>query len=106
MSLNNLEINASRLMSVNNQSSVDECLSQGAQDMLFEDRPTSLLTPVAIGSLEFSALFPVTPVTRITAATDSESFLQRRRRSPGHSQPDPHVYQGFDGLPGEWCGYA
>ncbi len=62
LSLNNLEINASRLMSVNSQSSVDECLSQGAQDTLFEGRPTSLLTPEAIGSLEFSALFPVTPV--------------------------------------------
>ncbi len=62
MSLNNLEINASRLMSVNNQSSVDECLSQGSQDTLFEGRPTSLLTPEAIGSLEFSALFPSTPV--------------------------------------------
>ena len=62
LSLNNLQINASRLMSVDSQSSVDECLSEGAQDVLFEDRPTSLLTPVAIGSLEFSALFPVTPV--------------------------------------------
>lgn len=62
MSLNNLGVNASRLMSVNSQSSVDECLSEGAQDVLFEARPTSLLTPVAIGSLEFSALFPVTPV--------------------------------------------
>jgi hypothetical protein len=61
LSLNNLGINASRLMSVNNQSSVDECLSEGAQDVLFEARPTSLLTPEAIGSLEFSALFPVTP---------------------------------------------
>jgi hypothetical protein len=58
MSLNNLGVNAARLMSVDSQSSADECLSEGAQDVLFENRPTSLLTPQAIGSLEFSALFP------------------------------------------------
>ena len=84
MSLNNLGINASRLMSSNNQSSVDECLSQGAQDTLFEGRPTSLLTPQAIGSLEFSALFP----SRSPSAEDCAA-----------SPPNPFCGDP-DGLPG------
>jgi len=59
MSLNNLEFNAARLPdSTGTISSVNECQSTGAQDALFEKRPTSLITPADIGTLEFFALFP------------------------------------------------
>ena len=50
-SLNNLPFNAT-------YNSVDECLSTGEQNKLLEGRPTSLIAPGAIATLEFSALFP------------------------------------------------
>jgi hypothetical protein len=50
-SLNNLPFNAS-------SNSVDECRSTGAQNALLEGRPTSLISPSAMATLEFSALFP------------------------------------------------
>lgn len=48
ISLNNLPINAS-------SNAVDECLSEGAQDKINEGRPTSLISPGNMGTLEFEA---------------------------------------------------
>jgi hypothetical protein len=50
-SLNNLPFNAT-------YNSVDECLSTGRQNDLLEGRPTSLIAPGSLATLEFSALFP------------------------------------------------
>jgi Ubiquitin-activating enzyme E1 FCCH domain len=50
-SLNNLPFNAS-------SNSVDECHSTGAQNTLLEGRPTSLISPSPMATLEFSSLFP------------------------------------------------
>ena len=50
-SLNNLPFNAS-------SNSVDECLSTGRQNDYLEARPTSLISPSPMATLEFSALFP------------------------------------------------
>ncbi len=52
ISLNNLPFNAS-------SNSVDECLAEGAQDTFFEARPTSLISPGSMATLEFGALFPI-----------------------------------------------
>lgn len=51
VSLNNLMINAS-------SNSVDECLSQGGQDAVLEERPTSLISPSSMASLEFQMIYP------------------------------------------------
>ncbi len=53
-SLNNLPFNAAA-------NSVDECLSMGAQNVLLENRPTSLISPSVMATLEFAALFPTAP---------------------------------------------
>lgn len=49
VSLNNLPFNSA-------SNAVDECHSQGVQDDLTENRPTSLITPGNMGTLEFGAL--------------------------------------------------
>ena len=61
ISLNNLPFNAS-------SNSVDECLAEGAQDTFFEARPTSLISPGSMATLEFVALHPVLhdPDSRVT----------------------------------------
>jgi hypothetical protein len=51
ISLNNLPFNAS-------SNSVDECLATGGQDEFFEGRPTSLISPGSMATLEFGALHP------------------------------------------------
>jgi hypothetical protein len=51
ISLNNLPFNAS-------SNSVDECLATGGQDEFYEKRPTSLISPGSMASLEFGALHP------------------------------------------------
>ncbi|MFO1519076.1 MAG: G8 domain-containing protein [bacterium] len=51
ISLNNLPFNAS-------SNSVDECLSEGAQDKLAEGRPTSLISPGSMATLEFQNIWP------------------------------------------------
>ncbi|MBI4380783.1 MAG: G8 domain-containing protein [candidate division NC10 bacterium] len=51
ISLNNLPFNAS-------SNSVDECRAEGAQDTFFEARPTSLISPGSMATLEFGALLP------------------------------------------------
>ena len=51
ISLNNLPFNAS-------SNSVDECLATGSQDEFFEARPTSLISPGSMATLEFGALHP------------------------------------------------
>lgn len=51
ISLNNLPFNAS-------SNSVDECLAEGAQDTFFEARPTSLISPGSMATLELGALHP------------------------------------------------
>jgi hypothetical protein len=53
-SLNNLPFNAV-------PNSVDECLSAGAQNALLENRPTSLISPSVMATLEVASLFPVAP---------------------------------------------
>jgi hypothetical protein len=51
ISLNNLPFNAS-------SNSADECLAEGTQDGLAEGRPTSLISPGSMATLEFQAIFP------------------------------------------------
>lgn len=51
ISLNNLPFNAT-------SNSVDECLSRGAQNELYEGRDSSLMSPAEMGTLEFSNLYP------------------------------------------------
>ena len=48
-SLNNLPFNAA-------SNSVDECLSTGAQNALLENRPTSLISPDTLATLEFGRI--------------------------------------------------
>ena len=49
ISLNNLPFNAS-------SNAVDECLSEGVQDEAAEGRPTSLISPASMATLEFGAM--------------------------------------------------
>lgn len=53
ISLNNLPFNR-------NGNAVDECLAEGAQDQAREGRPTSLISPANMASLEFEALRSMT----------------------------------------------
>lgn len=64
ISLNNLGMNASA-------NSVDECLSEGAEDKLLEDRPTAAMVPSALGQLEFEMLYP--PYTDVHAFKHTET---------------------------------
>ncbi|HEY3177307.1 MAG TPA: hypothetical protein VGL25_00320 [Casimicrobiaceae bacterium] len=63
VSLNNLPFNAVA-------NAADECASTGAQDAAAEDRPTSLISPGDLATLEFGALLP--PDGVVTAATGSD----------------------------------
>jgi len=65
ISLNNLPFNATAVRAQPadeqlTQTSADECLAQGAQDTLAEQRPTSLIEPGSLGTLEFEAETPQT----------------------------------------------
>jgi G8 domain len=51
ISLNGLIINAS-------SNSVDECLAEGAQDTVLENRPTALMSPSSMATLEVQMLYP------------------------------------------------
>ena len=67
-SLNNLEFNGA-------SNSVDECLAQGAQDDKFEGRPTSLITPANMGTLEIGTLFPKRSAPDVVPPTDATQLL-------------------------------
>ncbi|HWX32137.1 MAG TPA: G8 domain-containing protein [Steroidobacteraceae bacterium] len=67
-SLNNLEFNGA-------SNSVDECLAQGAQDDKFEGRPTSLISPANMGTLEFGTLFPKRSTPGVTPVTDATQLI-------------------------------
>ncbi len=54
ISLNNLPFNAS-------SNAVDECLAEASQDEFFEGRPTALMSPDSMATLEFGALYPNQP---------------------------------------------
>jgi hypothetical protein len=80
ISLNNLMINAS-------SNSVDECQSQGGQDAVLEKRPTSLMSPSSMASLEFQALYPPNALNpdvphlqkqNLTFTNDSVDFAQHQ----------------------------
>ena len=65
ISLNNLPFNATAVRAQPGdaqltQTSADECLAEGAQDHLAEQRPTSLIEPGSLGTLEFEAETPQT----------------------------------------------
>jgi len=51
ISLNGLVFNSS-------SNSVDECLSEGAQDVVLENRPTALMSPSSMATLELQMLYP------------------------------------------------
>ncbi|MDN5864422.1 MAG: G8 domain-containing protein [Gammaproteobacteria bacterium] len=53
-SLNNLPFNST-------SNSVDECFSRGAQDQAKQGRDSSLMSPAAMGTLEFASLYPWKP---------------------------------------------
>ncbi|HVA80824.1 MAG TPA: hypothetical protein VNF29_07855, partial [Candidatus Binataceae bacterium] len=65
ISLNGLTINAS-------SNSVDECLAQGGQDAVLESRPTALMSPSNMASLELQMLYPLNPKNR------ARPFLQKQ----------------------------
>ena len=54
ISLNNLPFNRTA-------NAVDECHATGMQDAQFENRPTSLISPANMATLEFEAQFPLKP---------------------------------------------
>ena len=76
-SLNNLPFNASG-------NSVDECLSTGAQNALLENRPTSLISPSTMATLEFASLFP--------KATQGEKEPPRYEQILTFSKTAPETY--------------
>lgn len=76
-SLNNLPFNAS-------SNSVDECHSTGAQNTLLEGRPTSLISPSPMATLEFSSLFP--------KATQPDQKSWRYEQWLAFSKMSPDVY--------------
>ena len=76
-SLNNLPFNAS-------SNSVDECHSTGAQNTLLEGRPTSLISPSPMATLEFSSLFP--------KATQPDQKSWRYEQWLAFSKTSPDVY--------------
>ena len=51
ISLNNLPFNST-------SNSVDECISRGAQNNLYEGRTSALMSPASVGTLQFSSLYP------------------------------------------------
>jgi hypothetical protein len=56
ISLNGLLINAS-------SNSADECLAEGAQDTVLEKRPTALMSPSSMATLELQMLYPPSTVS-------------------------------------------
>ena len=63
--------------------SVDECLSTGAQNALLENRPTSLISPSTMATLEFASLFPKAPQgKRNSRDTSRFSPFPKPRRKP------------------------
>ena len=74
ISLNNLPINGT-------SNSVDECLSRGGQNAVFEARDSSLMSPTSMGTLEFFDLYPFLvktgepPVEKWTC-TDLQSCIE------------------------------
>ncbi len=56
ISLNGLTINTS-------SNSVDECLAEGAQDTVLENRPTALMSPSSMATLELQMLYPPSTLT-------------------------------------------
>jgi hypothetical protein len=82
-SLNNLPYNAS-------SNSVDECLSTGTQNTLLEGRPTSLISPSAMATLEFSSLFPQALQKEVNGKKEYryEQILSFSKTSPDQ-YPDP-----------------
>jgi hypothetical protein len=99
ISLNNLPFNAS-------SNSVDECLAMGAQDAAFEGRPTSLISPGDMGTLEFFALWPNPPGSannihgqQLTFTKDSTDYKQHQlmklRDRNALGAWEPKVTSGF-----------
>jgi hypothetical protein len=70
ISLNNLPF-------VSTPNSVDECIAEGAQDVVAENRPTALMSPQDYATLEFSMLSPSTSPANnnvLTFAKDQLDF--------------------------------
>jgi hypothetical protein len=65
ISLNGLVINASG-------NSVDECLAEGGQDTVLENRPTALMSPSSMATLELQMLYPP------DASSTKPPFLQKQ----------------------------
>jgi G8 domain len=86
-SLNNLEFNGA-------SNSVDECLAQGAQDDKFEGRPTSLITPANMGTLEFGTLFPKRVINPPTDATQLITFTKDNLDYGEHKEEPLHGRNG------------
>jgi hypothetical protein len=76
-SLNNLPFNAT-------SNSVDECLSTGQQNTFLEGRPTSLISPSSMATLEFSSLFP--------KALQADKKTWRYEQWLGFTKMSPDVY--------------
>jgi hypothetical protein len=101
-SLNNLPFNAS-------SNSVDECLATGKQNDYLEARPTSLISPSAMATLEFSALFPQAFQKEDKGKKEYryEQILSFSKTAPDQYPPpvgtlhDPMTLHGRNGL-GVW----
>src|SRR5262249_41985486 len=97
ISLNNLPFNAST-------NSADECLAEGIQDTFFEKRPTSLISPESMATLDFTAQSP-TPAAKqrhdqlITFAKDMQDYGQHQTMTlkgrDGHGVWEPKVISGY-----------
>jgi hypothetical protein len=88
-SLNNLEFNGA-------SNSVDECLAQGAQDDKFEGRPTSLISPANMGTLEFGTLFPQRDLSA-TPPTDSTQFITFTKDNLDYTEHEEEDLHGRNG---------
>ncbi|HKV55621.1 MAG TPA: hypothetical protein VJN94_13380, partial [Candidatus Binataceae bacterium] len=103
ISLNNLEINAARLPStlmppsVPDESSVDECQAEGLQDAKFEKRPTSLMSPADIGTLEFGALYPIEVDSADNVIDRHDQLLTFVKDSTDYNQHTTMTLHGRDG---------
>ena len=91
ISLNNLPFNGS-------SNSVDECRSEGRQNVTLEGRPTSLMSPGSMATLEFEAIFPD---PEHPADTSHRQILTFRRDNQDFGEHPPMALKGRDGR-GVW----
>jgi len=87
ISLNNLAFNHA-------SNSVDECLSEGQQDTIAEDRPTALMSAGSYATLELQTMWPSPlPINRFTKQT--VTFIKDQQDFDEHSEMDLRSRNGL-----------